>query len=252
MQELIMQLHLLGTGGYHPNEIRHTACLMLPEQGIVLDAGTAFFRVAKRVQNKHLKIFLTHPHWDHITGLTYLIVPMLNGQIEKVTLYANRYTISAIKTHLFAEPTFPHMPDFEIVPLEDCESPIHIENCNIHWTNLKSHPGGSIGYRIESDQSSFCYISDTAVDGSYTDFIRGTDLLVHECYFLDDMQDWAEKTGHSYKTDVLKLARDAQVKKLLMTHIDPEQTGDDPLCLKKENHIFPNADTARDLMVIDL
>ena len=34
-----MKLHLLGTTGYHPNARRHTACLMLPEQGIVLDAA---------------------------------------------------------------------------------------------------------------------------------------------------------------------------------------------------------------------
>ena len=26
-----MRLQLLGTGGYHPNERRHTACLLVPE-----------------------------------------------------------------------------------------------------------------------------------------------------------------------------------------------------------------------------
>ncbi|MBL4885550.1 MAG: metal-dependent hydrolase [Planctomycetaceae bacterium] len=247
-----MKLHLLGTGGYHPNELRHTSCLMLPEQGIVLDAGTAFFRVPPRVQNKHLKVFLTHPHWDHIIGLTYVIVPLLTEQIDKITIYANRYTIEAVKKFLFAEPTFPHMPDFEIILLEDCESPIQIENCNISWHQLASHPGGSIGYRLETDQSSFCYISDTAVDGTYTDFVRGCDLLIHECYFLDDMQDWAEKTGHSFKSQVLELARDANAKQLLLTHIDPEQTGEDPLELAKGNSIFPNVSTAQDLMTVDL
>ena len=40
-----MKLLLLGTSGYHPSEQRQTACLMLPEVGIVLDAGTGFFRV---------------------------------------------------------------------------------------------------------------------------------------------------------------------------------------------------------------
>ena len=32
-----MKLLLLGTGGYHPCERRQTACLMLPEAGIVLE-----------------------------------------------------------------------------------------------------------------------------------------------------------------------------------------------------------------------
>jgi len=37
-----------------------------------------------------------------------------------------------------------------------------------------------------------------------------------------------------------------------MTHIDPEQTGEDPLELAEENQIFPNVLAARDLMILDL
>ena len=43
-----MKILLLGTAGYHPSETRHTACVMLPEAGIVLDAGTGFFRVREQ------------------------------------------------------------------------------------------------------------------------------------------------------------------------------------------------------------
>ena len=49
-----MKLILLGTTGYHPNNRRHTACLMLPEVGVVLDAGTAMFRVRDYLTTKHL------------------------------------------------------------------------------------------------------------------------------------------------------------------------------------------------------
>lgn len=247
-----MKLHLLGTGGYHPSEQRHTACLMLPEPGIVLDAGTAFFRVAQHVENKHIKVFLTHPHWDHIVGLSYVIVPLLTEQVDKITVYANQHTIDAVKKHLFAEPTFPHMPDFEFITLEECGSSLQVENCKVSWHPLVSHPGGCFGYRIETDQFSFSYISDTAVDGTYTEFIRGVDLLIHECYFSDDMQDWATKTGHSFKSEVLELARDAQVKQLVLTHIDPDQTDDNPLKLARNESIFPNVSMAEDLMIIDL
>ena len=44
-----MKLLRLGTAGYHPNERRQTACFMLPEEGIVLDAGTGFFRVRQHL-----------------------------------------------------------------------------------------------------------------------------------------------------------------------------------------------------------
>ena len=67
-----MKLVLLGTTGYHPNDERQTACFMLPEQGIVLDAGTAMYRVRDQLVTPELDIFLTHAHLDHIVGLTFL------------------------------------------------------------------------------------------------------------------------------------------------------------------------------------
>lgn len=65
-----MKLVLLGTTGYHPNRRRHTACMFLPEVGVVLDAGTGMFRVRDHLATSHLDIFLTHAHLDHVVGLT--------------------------------------------------------------------------------------------------------------------------------------------------------------------------------------
>ena len=73
-----MKLIILGSTGYHPNELRHTACFMLPEIGVVLDAGTGIFRVRRTLQTPDLTIFLTHAHVDHIVGLTFLF-DVLNG-----------------------------------------------------------------------------------------------------------------------------------------------------------------------------
>ena len=56
----------LGTAGYHPSETRHTSCLMLPEVGVVLDAGSGMFRVRDLLTTKTLDIFLSHAHLDHV------------------------------------------------------------------------------------------------------------------------------------------------------------------------------------------
>lgn len=90
------------------------------------------------------------------------------------------------------------------------------------------------------------YVTDTTVDGTYTEFIRGTDLLIHECNFSDNMAAWSEKTGHSHTTQVATLARDAHVKRLVLTHIDPQHPEDDPLGLETAQGIFPATELAED------
>jgi len=248
-----MRIEPLGTGGYHPNEVRHTACFLLPELNIAFDAGTAAFRLTERLQSKELHLFLTHPHWDHIIGLTYLYVPMLLKQIETVHLYGNRHTLEAVKTYLFSEPTFAHMPDFRLVELDAIESrQLTIGTSTVHWQPLPSHPGGSMAYLVDDGTKRFAYVTDTYVDETYDDFIRGADLLVHECYFSDETSEWAEKTGHSYLTQVAELARRTEVGQLLLTHIDPRENSEAPWDLSHAKTTHPNIDYARDLQTVQL
>ena len=67
-----MRLVLLGTAGYHPNPRRQTLCSLLPECGIMLDAGTGVYRAAEYLTTPELDIFITHAHLDHVIGLSYL------------------------------------------------------------------------------------------------------------------------------------------------------------------------------------
>ena len=79
-----MKLIALGTAGYHPTERRQTACFLLPELGIVLDAGTGMFRLRERLATTQLDIYLTHAHLDHVAGLTFLL-DVFNGKpMERV------------------------------------------------------------------------------------------------------------------------------------------------------------------------
>ncbi len=82
----------------------------------------------------------------------------------------------------------------------------------------------------------------------YTEFIRGVDVLIHECYFPDDRAEWAIKTGHSNTTPVASLAREAGVGRLILTHVDPLQSSDDPIGLDVARAVFPKSTLAHDLM----
>lgn len=243
-----MRLIFSGTGGYHPNERRQTASLLLPEIGVALDAGTGFFRVPGKLQTSTLDIFLTHAHLDHVCGLTFILVPMLRGDITRVRVFGSAATLAAVKTHLLANEMFPVVPDFE---WHELEADVTLADGSVlRWIPLV-HPGGSVGFRIDWPDRSMAYITDTTAPGDYTEFIRGVDVLVHECYFPDELTEWAAKTGHSSATPVAKLARAAQVGRLLLVHVDPQRPDNDPIGMADIRKIFPNAELAEDLLEID-
>jgi ribonuclease Z len=194
-----MRVEFLGTGGYHPNERRHTACVLLPEIGLAFDAGTSVFRLPARLETKELDVFLSHAHLDHIAGLTFLLAPLHKGLLERVRVHGKKVTLAAVREHLFAEPLFPVRPAFEYVELEPS---VAVPGGGVLTHVPLHHSGGSTGYRIDWPDRSMAYITDTRVDPSYREFVRGVDLLIHECYFGDGQAEFAVKTGHSFATAV--------------------------------------------------
>ncbi|MDA7503692.1 MBL fold metallo-hydrolase [bacterium] len=247
-----MRVEFLGTGGFHPNERRHTACIMFPEIGLIFDAGTSAFRVPKKIQTDTLELFLTHAHLDHTCGLTYLITPPLTGQIEKLRLYGRPDVLAAVQDQLFSELVFPVPAPFEFHSIEDEGSLTLLSGHRLEWMKLINHPGFSTAYKITFEDQTFAYVTDTIVDETYKDFIRGVDTLVHECYFPDSKTKWANHTGHSHATPVAELANEAEVGRLIVVHVDPMDETDDPIGLPGMQEIFPQTIIAEDGLTLDL
>ena len=245
-----MKLLLLGTTGYHPNDRRQTACLMLPEMGVVFDAGTAMYRVRDHLQTDTLDIFLSHVHLDHVVGLTFMFDIIDQREMKYVHVHGEQNKLDAIQTHLFSELLFPVDPPFEMRPLKQ-----HVElsdGAKLSTFPLK-HPGGSLGFRIDWPDRSMAYVTDTtaAKDADYVEHIHGVDLLIHECYFSDDMTEQAELTGHSCLTPVAQVAAQAEVGRLVLVHINPMSNDDSELDIAKARNIFSNIEIGTDNLEID-
>jgi ribonuclease Z len=241
-----MKLLLLGTGGYHPSERRHTACLMLPQAGIVLDAGTGFFRVREHVETPTLDIFLTHAHLDHVVGLTYLLSATSQKPLKRITVHGEAAKLAAIREHLLNEQLFPAPLPCEWKPLP--QESLEISGARVRHFPL-DHPGGSTGYRLNwPDGRSMAYVTDTTAspDAPYIRHISGVDLLIHECNFPDGQEEWAAKTGHSSLTPVAEVAAKANVGRLVLTHFDSLDDSDDPVDIATARRIFPATELGRD------
>jgi len=247
-----MKLHLLGTTGYRPSEHRHTSCFMLPEQGVVLDAGTGMFRVRERIQTPYLDILLSHAHLDHVCGLTYLLYVLFEKPDVKARVYAEADKIESIQNHLLHQDLFPAPLSCEFIPIQFDRTATLSSGMEMTCFPL-SHPGGSVGYRLTKDGCSMAYVTDTtaSLEAHYLEKIRGVDLLVHECNFPDGREDWAELTGHSCATPVAKVAKSVGAGKLVLTHADPLSNDIDPIGMNTIREIFPNSILAEDKMVVE-
>lgn len=246
-----MKLLLLGSTGYHPNDRRHTACLMLPEIGVVLDAGTGMYRVRDHLTTRTLDIFLTHAHLDHIIGLTFLFDILYQKQVERVWVHGDGEKLAAIDRHLFAPDLFPVKPPCQWKPLA---GPVTLADGSRLTHFPLRHPGGSLGFRIDWPDRSLAYVTDTTArsEADYVELIRGVDTLVHECYFADGQEALAEKTGHSCTTPVAEVAAAAEVGRLVLVHVNPLSTDDDPIGLAAARRIFPRTELGEDGMELDV
>jgi ribonuclease Z len=249
-----MKLLLLGTSGYHPNERRHTACLMLPEAGIVLDAGTGFFRVREHLATSTLDILLTHVHLDHVVGLTFLLSTAWQKSLERITVHGAAEKLVAVREHLLSEHLFPAPLPCQWQPLD--AGAFTLGNVRVTHFPL-DHPGGSVGYRLDwidaQPRRSLAYVTDTtaARDANYVRHIQGVDLLVHECNFRDGQEEWAAKTGHSSLTPVVQVAAAAGASRLVLMHFDSLDESDDPVDLAAARLIFHATELGYDGMSID-
>jgi ribonuclease Z len=250
-----MKLVLLGTGGYFPTTRRHTACFMLPEVGVVLDAGSGMCRIGSHLQTKRLDVFLTHVHLDHIVGLTYLINLAPKDVLKQSVVHGDAAKLAAVRKHLFAEPIFPVPPPFRFEPLQTSSA---LPDGGTLTTFPLQHPGGSLGFRLDwparrGAGHSLAYVTDTTATAgaAYVEKIRGVDLLLHEAYFADDAKDLPAITGHSSLMPVAEVAAAAEVGRLILVHLNPMTVDDDGYDLAAARAVFPDVQIGTDCMEIE-
>jgi ribonuclease BN (tRNA processing enzyme) len=243
-----MKLVLLGTGGYYPTSRRHTACLMLPEIGVVLDAGSGICRLGEYLQTDRLDVFLTHAHLDHVLGLTYLMNVLPPAVLARTTVHGEATKLTAVREHLFAEPIFPVAPSFRFAPLAAGTPGLQLAGGGTLTHFPLAHPGGSLGFRLDWPGRSLAYVTDTTADASaaYVERIRRVDVLVHECYFADDEENLPAITGHSWLRPVAEVAAAADVGRLVLVHIGPQFASDAPYDLAAARRLFANIELGQD------
>ncbi|GAF20172.1 LOW QUALITY PROTEIN: ribonuclease Z [Bacillus sp. JCM 19046] len=93
---------------------------------------------------------------------------------------------------------------------------------------------------------------DTAPVEAMKEFAFQADVLVHEATFARISKNKAHDFGHSTIADASSLAKSAEVKQLILTHVSSRYAKDETVYYAEVDQCFPGAFVARDMSILKL
>ena len=228
----------------------NTSCVSLDFSDntlFIFDAGTGIKSLSDSLvaENRHLidaKIFISHPHWDHINALPFFAPLFRQGsEIEICGPSHGDITMEQMISGQMDGIYFPiKIKEFcaSITFRNIKEETLEINGKTIK-TMLLNHPGYCLGYRVEYKGLSVCYITDNELYPTDSQsfnryyrkrlihFVKGADALIADATYQDSEYENKIGWGHSAVGQVANLADKAAVKTLYLFHHDTDQTDAD-------------------------
>ncbi len=225
----------------------NTTCVEVTANGsrVILDAGTGIRALGAELAEEgpqKINICLTHLHLDHIEGLGFF-APFYDPDCE-VSLWGPPSSVRSLKERIsryLSSPLFPiEVSDLpaRVTFLDTPDGPWEIDGLRLEAWPV-SHPGTTLGYRIESDGAALAFIPDhepalgLALESLTSDWISGfpvadgATLLLHDSQYTED--EYAQRIGwgHSSIRQTVTFAAKTRAEQTLLFHHDPVHTDDD-------------------------
>ena len=259
----------------------NSSCVEVRQEGsapVVFDCGTGARRLGFKLvgePGRTLDLMFTHFHMDHVFGFPFfvpiytpgydvrVVVPSFSEEEarEKLGRYLNGVYHPTRLRDLPANVTF--------TPIRSgrsfCTGPYEVSALSLN------HPGGALGYRIQSAGRALAYITDTAPFASpgegvaaghppsrseqrVIDFLEGCDTVIYDTMY--SFEEYLEKMtwGHSYPEYAHAICRAAHVQHLVLFHHLPDASDDalDALAEHWSRETEPRVSVAREGETLDV
>ena len=252
----------LGYGG-------NTTCLELRlpnDEVVVIDGGTGarqlglslLQRFSRNANDIHF--LMTHFHWDHIQGIPFFAP--LYSPANRVVFHASRPPEEVLDI-LEGQMTHPYFPvKFELLAakrefVQIGKEPLQYGDLTVRSFPL-NHPQGATGFRLESGGAVIVHAcdhehGDERLDRTMREYAEGADVLIYDAQFTPEEYPAKTGWGHSTWMEGVKVARDAGVKQLILSHHDPSHTDDmlRAMLAEAKTH-FENTELAQERWTIHL
>jgi phosphoribosyl 1,2-cyclic phosphodiesterase len=220
----------------------NTACVVVEEAGeepIIFDLGTGLRAFGSKCPMDGTfagTAFVTHIHWDHVQGLPFFAPLHVPGaRLDMYAPHQEEGPLEELFNKLMRPPYFP-------ITCRDLGGTLNFHDVTSDTVLVGSrkvmvrpipHKGPTVGYRVDSQAGSICYISDhqapltlDSVADSVLELADRVDVLIHDAQYtppeFEKKKDW----GHCTLDYALLVAQEAKAKRLLTFHHDPAHNDD--------------------------
>jgi ribonuclease BN (tRNA processing enzyme) len=197
-----------------------------------MDLGTgAFANLRRHADYDRLgAVVISHMHADHFIDLVPLRYALKYGprrRAAKLPVYLPPGGLATLRTFAAAFPSEPgkFLDDVFALDEYDPSRPLAIEGATLRFAHT-AHYIPAFAMRWERDGASVTYSADTAPDERVVALARASDVFVCEATLLHGAVEQGLR-GHSTAADAAAMARDAGVRRLVLSHYGAESTSRD-------------------------
>jgi ribonuclease BN (tRNA processing enzyme) len=222
-----MEITVVGSGTVVPRLNRRQSCVVVEMSGetLVFDLGSGAMRGMLHAGLDPFavdRIFFTHFHPDHTVDVVPLLFSIKYGAEEERTRPLCLTGPEPFRsfwdslTDVWGEFMVGDYPTRVSELPHECTSPLDLPGCRLSWAPAEHRPE-SIAYRLETEDGGFAYTGDTEYSELVVELARGARTLLVECSFPDD----SPVPGHLTPSSAARIASEAGVERVVLTHIYP-------------------------------